>query len=68
MSMEKFGVDDRDLLDGLRDEEHQLMIQIMETSSPMEKVSYEKMRALEKRLAHVRAKITSIDLKGRTTP
>lgn len=65
MSMEKYGVDDRSLIDGLRDEEHQLMLQIMEASTQMEKVSKESVRTLEKRLGHVRSKITEIDLKSR---
>lgn len=60
MSMEKYGVSDRSLLDGLRDEEHRLMLKIMDANTPMEK-SAEEINELEKRLGHIRAKITELD-------
>ena len=63
MSMEKYGVTDRSMLDGLRDEEHRLMLKLMDANNPMEK-SAEEVTELEKRLGHIRAKITELDLKS----
>lgn len=62
MTMEKYGVSNRTLLDGLRDEEHRLMLKLMEANAPMEK-SAEELSDIEKRLGHIRAKITEMDLK-----
>ena len=63
--MEKFGVAQNDLIDGLRMEEHELMMEINKFMCSGEKSSseYRELSQLEGRLNNVRNKITETDLK-----
>jgi len=63
--MEKFGVADDDLISGLRDEEHQLMLNVMDHMNGGEKTAAEESeyKRYESRLQQVRQKITEHDLK-----
>ena len=65
--MDKFGVSDSDLWDGLRDEEHQVMIKISSLMTRNEKTAQEdnELRSLESRLHQIRDKLTEHDLKGK---
>ena len=65
MTMDKYGVSSGPLLDGLRDEEHRLMLKIMDAQSTMEKKASADIPTLEKQLAAVRGKITELDLGSR---
>jgi hypothetical protein len=68
--MEKYGVEDNDLVNSLRDEEHQLMVKVAAyMSSPAKTASAEQeYRMIENRLTAVRDKITQIDLKNAEKP
>lgn len=63
--MEKYGAMDSDLINGLRDEEAQLMVRMSSfLTNTNEKTAEEQveMRKVETRLHQVRAKITEFDL------
>lgn len=63
--MEKHGVSDQSLIDSLRQEESDLMMQMADyMSAPLEKKSGVDRDGLERRLSEVRHKITEIDLKN----
>jgi len=63
--MEKYGTESRALIDGLRQEESDLMMQMADyMSTPMEKKGEIDRDALDRRLAEVRNKITEMDLKS----
>lgn len=63
--MEKYGIQEDDLISALRDEEHQLMIKMAGYMSGMEKTAEEidDEKRSESRLHQVRARITEHDLK-----
>jgi len=63
--MEKYGVADDDLISGLRDEEHQLMLKVLHHMHGGEKTASEEddYRGAESRLQQVRQRITEHDLK-----
>ena len=63
--MEKYGIAEDDMITGLRDEEHNLMLQMGQYMGKMEKSAYERseMQQIESRLHSIRAKITEHDLK-----
>lgn len=63
--MEKYGVQEDDLISGLRDEEHQLMVEITSYMTGGEKTATEEatFRRRQSRLQIVRDKITEHDLK-----
>lgn len=63
--MEKFGVMEDDLISGLRDEEHNLMLEMMKHMNGMEKTAEDnaRQRQVESRLSQVRCKISDHDLK-----
>lgn len=63
--MEKYGVQDDDMISGLRDEEHQLMVKMAGFMQGIEKTAEEltEERRTETRLHQIRAKITEHDLK-----
>lgn len=65
--MDKFGVADKDLWDGLRNEEHNTMLQISSLMTRTEKTAQEdnELRNLESRLHSIRDKITEHDLQGK---
>lgn len=67
--MEKFGIADDDLISGLRDEEHNLMVEVGRHMSIQEKSASENMeyQRLQSRLQQVRDKITEHDLKKMQT-
>lgn len=58
--MEKYGAENQTLLDGLRDEEAQLMQQMQSLMSDKTKTAADKSQ-LENRLQQVRHKITELD-------
>ena len=64
MTMEKYSQDDDSLVDGLRNEEAQLMQKMQSFMMIAEKTASEEgdMRSTENRLQAVRSKITSIDM------
>lgn len=63
--MEKQGVSAQSLIDSLRQEESELMMQIADyMSTPFEKKSSIDREGLDRRLSEVRHKITEIDLKN----
>lgn len=63
--MEKFGVNDSDLIEGLRNEEHNLMLEVAQYMNVMEKTAEEErsFKRAQARLQQVRDKITEHDLK-----
>jgi len=60
--MEKYGTSDKELLLGLRDEEHNITLEVMDMMKSEEKLASAEFKAKEKRLQDVRSKITEIDL------
>lgn len=68
--MEKYAVADDDLIQGLRNEEHTLMLQIMNHMSSPEKTASEErdFQSVQSRLHAVRAKISDHDLKKTSIP
>lgn len=60
--MDKYGTEQKDLLEGLRDEEHNLSVDIMGMMQNQEKVASAEYQNKERRLQEVRAKITELDL------
>lgn len=60
--MDKYGTESKDLLEGLRDEEHNLAVDIMGMMRDQEKIASAEYRNKEQRLQEVRAKITELDL------
>lgn len=62
--MEKFGVESDDLIGGLRDEEHQLMLEVSRYMQTHEKTAEEtrEYNRIHSRLQQVRDKITEHDL------
>lgn len=63
--MEKYSALNEDLIEGLRNEEHALMLQISRYMSLQEKTAQEddEYRRTQARLQHIRDKITELDLK-----
>jgi hypothetical protein len=63
--MEKYGVQDDDMITGLRNEEHDLMARMAEHMANMDKTASEEadMRQVQSRLTAVRDRITAHDLK-----
>lgn len=67
--MEKYAVQDDDLLSGLRNEEHQLMCEVSSHMSGYKTAADDaRFQQLQNRLQTVRDKITSLDLAKRGTP
>ena len=67
--MEKYAVQDIDLLGGLRDEEHNLMLEVSRHMSGYKTAEdNQKFDSLQNRLQSVRDKITEMDLKKMSTP
>lgn len=61
--MEKYAVDNQDLIDGLRNEEHELMIEISHYMSGQKTADDEqRFSRAQTRLQSIRDKITEIDL------
>jgi len=61
--MEKYAVEDKDLIDGLRNEEHDLMIEISHYMSGQKTAeSEQRFSNAQSRLQSIRDKITNIDL------
>lgn len=61
--MEKYAVEDKDLIDGLRNEEHDLMIEISHYMSGQKTAeSEQRFSSAQNRLQSIRDKITNIDL------
>ena len=61
--MEKYAVEDKDLIDGLRNEEHDLMIEISHYMSGQKTAeSEQRFSNTQSRLQSIRDKITNIDL------
>lgn len=61
--MEKYAVEDKDLIDGLRNEEHDLMIEISHYMSGQKTAeSEQRFSSAQSRLQSIRDKITNIDL------
>lgn len=67
--MEKYGIQDVDLISGLRDEEHRLMLEVSGYMHTGEKTATEEhaFQQAQSRLQAVRAKITEHDLKNAQT-
>ena len=63
--MEKYGVADEDMITGLRDEEHSLMLRMSQHMLMQEKTAADTndLHMTESRLQAIRAKITEHDLK-----
>lgn len=63
--MEKYGALNEDLLDGLRNEEHDLMLKVSRYMSIQEKTAQEnsEYNNTQNRLQQIRDKITELDLK-----
>lgn len=64
--MEKYGTTDASLTEGLRNEEHELMLELMganDVSEMGKQASPDTVRNLEQRLGLVRNRITEIDLR-----
>jgi len=63
--MDKYAVEDDDLIEGLRNEEHDLMLKVSKYMSLQEKTAQEdsEFRSTQNRLQNVRDKITEHDLK-----
>ena len=68
--MEKFGVQEDDLISGLRDEEHDLMLIVSKHMSSGEKTAAEErdFQRTQNRLQNVRDKITDHDMKKMGNP
>jgi len=60
--MEKCGTQNKDLLEGLRNDEHNLTLEVMDMMKDDEKLASSEFKAKQDRLQDVRAKITEIDL------
>lgn len=61
--MEKYAVDNQDLIDGLRNEEHELMIEVSHYMSGQKTADDEqRFSRAQTRLQSIRDKITEIDL------
>lgn len=66
--MEKYAVQDEDLLNGLRNEEHQLMLQISHLMSGQKTAAEDShFQQIQNRLQILRDKITSLDLKNKSS-
>lgn len=63
--MEKYGIQEDDMIIGLRNEEHELMAKMSEHMANMDKTASEEadMRLTQNRLISVRDRITAHDLK-----
>jgi len=63
--MEKYAVQDEDLIEGLRNEEHDLMLKVSKYMNILEKTADEEsdFRGSQGRLQRIRDKITEYDLK-----
>jgi len=64
--MEKCGTQKKDLLEGLRNDEHNLTLEIMDMLKDNEKLASPEFKAKQDRLQDVRSKITEIDLGEKT--
>lgn len=67
--MDKYGTAEQDLLEGLRNEEHKLMLEMMSSSRNQyqpEKTASLFQGDIDRRLQEVRNKITELDLKLKT--
>jgi hypothetical protein len=61
--MEKYAVEDKDLIDGLRNEEHELMIEVSHYMSGQKTADDEqRFSRAQTRLQSIRDKITEVDL------
>jgi len=60
--MDKYGTSQEDLLEDLRNEEHNLALEVMGMMNDQEKIASAEYQNKERRLQDVRAKITEIDL------
>lgn len=60
--MDKYGTAQEDLLEDLRNEEHNLTLKVMDMMKKQEKLASSEYQNTEKRLQDVRAKITELDL------
>lgn len=61
--MEKYGTSNSELLEGLRNEEHNLTLEVMDMMKDNEKLASAEFKSKEARLQDIRAKITDLDLK-----
>ena len=60
--MDKYGTTQENLLEDLRNEEHNLTLEVMTMMKSQEKIASAEYQNKERRLQDVRAKITELDL------
>jgi len=60
--MDKYGTTQENLLEDLRNEEHNLTLEVMDMMNDQEKIASAEYQNKERRLQDVRVKITELDL------